>query len=103
MANKVYGGTPSDQADLCGTCRAAQRFTERGRDRTHCNVGHGREITGRVSSCSMYSDRRHPMIHEFETIAWELMTNKGGRVIGFRSPQERHSGMSAPPTQAPGF
>ena len=102
--NKVYGGTESECEHLCGTCRMGQRIVERSREHVWCQMfSPPRVIAGVVSQCSQYSDRRFTHVRDLEQIAWEIMTNKGGRMIGFRSPHERHYGYPTPPIGKPGF
>ena len=106
---KVLGGTSLSTENLCATCRNAQMTvgTYSGRRTVRCdaNYSHPVELREPMANCNRYSDARRPTIDQMQQIAWELMTNKGGSRIGFRSPEERRRdeyGNNVPPAN-PGF
>jgi hypothetical protein len=88
MRIKVYGGTvPNDGDSLCDTCRNS-RIT-RGRrideEMVFCEASHLRttRITFKVTSCSEYSDHRHPSCFELMQQAWILQPASRKQPAGF--------------------
>ncbi len=75
MHLKVHGGTVQHGGEsLCTTCRFATivRGPSLRDEIVECSrlsEGHNR-IRFRVRTCSVYSDRRQPSIHDMEDIAW---------------------------------
>jgi hypothetical protein len=100
MRLKVRGGTVQHgETSLCVTCRHATIV--KGRSFSEEIVQCGRLSSGNdlirfaVTSCSGYSDRRHPSLWEMEDIAWILRTDPKRTQIGFvqareLDPDERH-------------
>jgi hypothetical protein len=90
---KVLGGTVSSMENMCATCRNAsiRVGAYSGRKTVSClaDYYHPIELREPVAQCNRYIDSRRPTIEQMKEIAWELMTNKGGTKIGFRSPEER--------------
>ena len=100
MRINIQGGTVRHgDSSLCLTCRHAtvvqgpslkDRFVDCG-----MLLGRNSRIRFPVSSCSGFSDRRHPTVHEMEDIAWVLRTDARRKSIGFvqareLKPRERH-------------
>jgi hypothetical protein len=90
---KVLGGTVTSTDNMCATCRNAmiRVGAYSGRKSVSCSADyyHPIELREPVAQCNRYVDSRRPTIEQMKEIAWELMTNKGGSKIGFRSPDER--------------
>ena len=85
MRVKIKGGTAreSDPA-LCLSCRFA--VIVRGARQRDEIVRCGRAetaITFKVTSCTEYIDRNHPLLYHMEDIAWVLRTNARRNQIGF--------------------
>jgi hypothetical protein len=88
MRVKIQGGTVRHgEPSLCLTCRHATVAQGPGlQDRiVDCARLSSRDarIPFPVCSCSAYSDRRHPTVHEMEDIAWVLRTDARRKSIGF--------------------
>ena len=92
MRVRIRGEVRHGEPSLCGTCRHATIIQGAGlQDRiVDCSQLSGRHsrITFPVTSCSAYSDRRHPTIHEMEDIAWVLRTDARRKGIGFVQARE---------------
>lgn len=104
---KVNGGTPRSDENLCATCRNCHvsRGASTGRTTYRCyaNYQHPVNLTEGMAQCSHYLDTRRPTLEQMQEIAWSLMTDKGGRKIGFLSPEElRARGRDNYPS-TPGF
>lgn len=105
---KVHNGTMHSEVHLCSTCRWAfhARSSESGMEIVGCQaMGRPIQIREKIGRCTHYLDRNHPTLDAMLDIAWSLMTDKGGRSLGFLSPEElrkRGEGTSQPPT-IPGF
>jgi hypothetical protein len=88
MHIKVRGGTVQHgEASLCVTCRHATVVKGRSlrEEIVQCGLlssGHD-HIPFPVTSCSGYSDRRHPSLRDMEDIAWILRTDPKRKQIGF--------------------
>lgn len=94
-----------DGESLCLTCRAAQvvrglRFDE---DRVYCRALYPPRQMGAVRSCTTYDDKRTPSLHDFEMIAWQLVTDRTKGRIGFISAQELRERNGSPPVASPAF
>ena len=89
---KIANGTPRSDENLCRTCRNCQisRGASSGRESYRCfaNYNHPVMLREAMCRCSFYSDARRPTLDQMAQIAWSLMTDKGGRSIGFLSPEE---------------
>lgn len=104
---KIQNGTMRSDVDLCGNCRWAHRMrhANSGDAVTFCNAIHGGlKIRGQIAQCSSHNDRTKPTLSDMQEIAWQLQTDKGGRTLGFHSPEqlrERRNGADtpAPPTR----
>jgi hypothetical protein len=88
MRIKVQGGTPQGgEASLCTTCRHATIIQGLSLQDRIVSCSRLSESDPRVPfpvrSCSGYSDRRHPTVHEMEDIAWILRTDSRSKAIGF--------------------
>ena len=89
---KVLNGTQRSDVNLCTTCACAHVLTvESGQRHIRCNQNYQNPLTLRqaVTQCSGYLDRTRPSLQQMQDIAWTLMTDKGGRKVGFARP-ERH-------------
>lgn len=99
---KIHDGTPRSDVNLCPSCRNAHVMTEAtGRKTVTCQAVYNqpRLIRNAVVSCSMYADRMQPTLSDMNEIAWTLMTDKGGRKLGFEPPNRE----GQHPTPAHGF
>jgi hypothetical protein len=98
MRMKIQGGTVRHgDPSLCLTCRHATVVQGRSlQDRVvDCGLlsSHDSRIPFPVSSCSGYSDRRHPTLREMEDLAWVLRTDARRRNIGFVQARELKPGL----------
>jgi hypothetical protein len=88
MRIRIRGGTVQHgEESLCVTCRHAtvvkgQSLREEIVQCGRLSAGHDL-IPFPVTSCSGYSDRRHPSIRDMEDIAWVLRTDAKRKQIGF--------------------
>jgi len=88
MRVKIQGGTVRyGEPSLCLTCRYATvirgpSLQDRIVDCGQISGEHSR-IPFPVSSCTGYSDKRHPSLREMEEIAWVLRTDARKSEIGF--------------------
>jgi hypothetical protein len=88
MRLKIQGGTVRyGEPSLCLTCRYATvirgpSLQDRIVDCGQISSGPSR-IPFPVSSCTGYSDKRHPSLREMEEIAWVLRTDARKNHIGF--------------------
>jgi hypothetical protein len=103
---KVINGTRHGGTNLCLTCRNALHMQSAvtGKERILCNATQRFEVLEPVARCTGYLDRTKPTLMDMQEIAWSLQTDKGGRSIGFMSPEqlrERGVGTGTPPN--PGF
>ena len=97
MRMKIHGGTVRHGGpSLCLTCRHATVVQGPSlQDRVvDCGLLSSRDsrIPFPVSSCSGYSDRRHPTLREMEDLAWVLRTDGRRRSIGFVQARELKPG-----------
>ncbi len=98
MGIRIQGGTVRHgDPSLCLTCRHAtvvqgQSLQDRIVD---CGLLSSRDsrISFPVTSCSGYSDRRHPTLREMEDLAWVLRTDGRRRHIGFVQARELTPGL----------
>lgn len=92
---KIHNGTMRSDVNLCLTCRNGMvRTFASGEKQVVCmaNYQHPLNMRQNVASCSAYFDKTSPTLDQMEQIAWTLMTDKGGRKLGFEPPErERHS------------
>jgi hypothetical protein len=98
---KIEGGTRSDVAHLCRTCRHGiiVKGGAHSQETAFCQQM-GKFMPIKVAECNRYLDATAMTVYEMEQIAWLLITKKAGRQIGFQSPEERFretAGMPAPP------
>jgi hypothetical protein len=89
---KVLNGTQRSDVHLCQSCRGALHIkaSQSSAEILICLQSpppHLR-ITQPVGQCTGYLDRTKPTLWDMQQIAWQLMTDKGGRKIGFLSPEE---------------
>jgi hypothetical protein len=88
---KVQNGTVRGDVNLCRSCRYALRKVGSitGSETVNCMAGHcGPLIREPVAECSAYLDRCAHTLDEMMEIAWQLQTDKGGRKLGFLSPEQ---------------
>lgn len=90
---KIHNGTVRGDVNLCLSCRFSHCTTsaQTGRDFIACNVNYSHPIrmNEAVARCNQYQDKNKPTLSDMNEIAWTLMTDKGGRKIGFQSPEQR--------------
>jgi len=88
MRVSIRGGTVDHgQPSLCLTCRSAVvvRGARLGDQIVACRLlSHGlRDVGFPVTSCSGYSDLRHPTLWYLEDIGWVLRSDGRRRSVGF--------------------
>jgi len=88
MRVKIRGGTVDHgEPPLCSTCRyatIAKGRTLREEVEFCSQMPHSdRRIRFPVTSCTDYSDRRHPTLWHMEEIAWVLRSSPSRKTIGF--------------------
>jgi hypothetical protein len=91
VVTKVRNGTVRGDADICRSCRYSLRTVGAHTQRmvVICNaVNPSRTLREPVAVCSSFLDRTVPTLDEMNQIAWQLQTDKGGRKIGFLSPEQ---------------
>jgi hypothetical protein len=92
IALKIQHGTTRGDVNLCSTCRHCHRARSSmtGKETMICRADYYRSVmlTEPMAECTYYSDARRPTLEMMGDIAWSLMTDKGGRKIGFLSPEE---------------
>jgi len=87
---KIHRGTPRSDVNLCPSCRHCHRMVEAtGRERVLCTANRIINMTQPIVECSLYINRTQPTLSDMQEIAWSLMTDKGGRKLGFQSPEQR--------------
>lgn len=99
MVLKVHQGTVRSDVNLCPGCRFSFRTTGAltGRQTIVCNALHPpKQLREPIAQCSAFSDRTTPSLDQMEEIAWSLQTDKGGRSVGFLSPDETRQRGSTP-------
>jgi hypothetical protein len=52
------------------------------------NYQQAREIHGAVYSCNMYMNASLPRFSMMQEIAWDMKTDKSGKVVGFTAPDK---------------
>lgn len=89
---KVHEGTGRLTGEhLCRSCRygfirtdsAGETFTC-----THYDLESSARIRGKVTACNRYMNAALPSLGQMETVAWELKTDKSGKVAGFQPPKK---------------
>lgn len=88
---KIRNGTAREDKNLCTSCRFSHIYVDAQREERTILCTYGREKRqnkGPISECNQYSDRTKPTLDDMNEIAWQLMTNKGGRSVGFLSPED---------------
>lgn len=96
---KIHNGTVQSDKSICPSCRHSQHMisAQTGRERMICQRYYNPiEMREPIARCSQYSDKNAPTLSDMQDIAWTLMTDKGGRKIGFQSPEQREKGGSGP-------
>ncbi len=89
MRLKVHGGTGEK---LCTTC--THSFVRRGRtlkeEEIFCNkwAESPQPVPFNVTFCNQYKEYKVLPLYEYELIAWPLLLDKKGKLIGFRAPSE---------------
>lgn len=89
---KLQGGTLQSNKNLCATCVNCHRF--RGsltqRESWRCQLSYNRPmvLVEPVGECNRYVDARLPTLDMMKEIAWEVETKRGGKVVGFLSPED---------------
>lgn len=104
--NKVRKGTPiHHEPTLCASCRFGTVVEGGGLNDGFTYCSHIEErVRVHVTACSRFNDRSQPSLYDLRLIAWELRTDKGGRRIGFISPQDlrkERSAKAGAPTETP--
>jgi hypothetical protein len=96
---KIHNGTTRGDINLCTSCRFCHRTvaSQSGRETMVCNANRPFAIKEPIATCNIYLDRSKPTLHDMQEIAWTLMTDKGGRKIGFQSPEQRRDGAPGSP------
>ncbi len=96
---KIHNGTQRSTVSLCVSCRLAHRYvgSQSGRETVRCNANyqHSIEMREPVGQCSVYQNKNLPTLADMNEIAWTLMTDKGGRKLGFQAP-DRRDGQGSP-------
>jgi len=104
---KVINGTQRSDVHLCRTCSMGHHIqaANSGFELIRCMRFSPLVIQEPIARCSHYLDRTRPSLQAMEEIAWSLMTDKGGRSLGFLSPEElrRREPNSLPSAPTPGF
>lgn len=105
---KIHAGTEREDFNLCATCRNCHTYIEArtGEKNVRCfaNYQHPLRLTGPIARCNLYSDATRPTLDQMQQIAWQLMTNKSNKAIGFLSPEELQlRGTAQAPASLPGF
>jgi hypothetical protein len=88
MKVRIRGGTVNHgETPLCVTCRHSviARGHRLGEEITSCrmHVFGDRSIRFPVTSCTGYSDLRHPTLWHMEEIGWVLRSDPKRKTIGF--------------------
>ena len=79
MSVKIYMNQPV----LCRSCRWGTVFTrQNNKTSVHCNEM-GKAVPPDIRTCSEYEDKSQPSRHELEKIAWQVRTDRSGKIIGF--------------------
>lgn len=87
---KIHNGTIRSDINLCLSCRHAHRTIGiSGRESILCNANYQYKVKEAIAHCSHYLNKNLPTLTDMQEIAWTLMTDKGGRKIGFQSPEQR--------------
>jgi hypothetical protein len=106
---KVHNGTRRSDINLCSSCRYGfhTKASLSGNELVLCMaVNPAMRVPEPLAECSTYLDRTQPTLHDMQEIAWSLMTDKGGRKLGFLSPEElrkRDGASYGQPASLPGF
>jgi hypothetical protein len=103
IAQRVQNGTLRSDVNLCLSCRQAlhNQSGRSGKETLVCTAIYGApmRMTEPVAHCTAYLDRAKPTLNDMHEVAWLVMTDKGGRQIGFLSPEElRERAQGAAPT-----
>lgn len=90
---KIHEGTSRlAEGNLCNSCRYSSIRVDNAGEHVRCSGSGGfmpEFPKGKVVSCNSYYNRTLPSLASFEEIAWELKTDKGGRVMGFNPPKPK--------------
>lgn len=87
---KIHNGTVRSDVNMCNTCRHAHITVGSltGKEQYRCTFDHTIYLSEPMAKCNKYLDNRVPTLIDMQGIAWQLMTDKGGRSIGFLSPDK---------------
>ena len=89
---KIHGGTDHEDYNLCATCQNCHKYRESrtGEDVVICNLNTSKpmRMRGEVSRCNSYVDARRPSLSQMRDIAWQVVTHRHNKTIGFISPEE---------------
>lgn len=88
---KVHGGTLPSTTNLCLTCSHAHHIQSgrSGHEVIRCMASHpALTLREPVARCTQYYDKTKPSLQAMQEVAWIVMTDKGGRKLGFLSPEE---------------
>lgn len=108
LVAKVQNGTLRSDVNLCLSCRLAVHTQSAlsNSETMLCTAVYGapRSMREPVARCSAYLDKSKPTLNDMHEVAWLVMTDKGGRKIGFLSPEElRERREGGPPTGPHGY
>lgn len=82
----------TDQPNLCSSCREALHTVgaSSGRERIVCLASYNSPyvMTEPIAKCNTYRDKTKPSLDDMKDIAWSLQTDKGGKILGFKSPDQ---------------
>lgn len=91
IAVKIRKGTQQFSTDLCPSCRSSIIWEDDAGEHRICEAPSWQPFrpAGRVYRCNEYDNSSLPSRSDFERIAWELKTDKSGKVIGFKPPEKQ--------------
>lgn len=95
---KVLNGTMRSDTNLCLTCERLHHTigAQTGHEALRCyaNYDHPIRLQEPIASCTHYSNKNASSLTDMKEIAWTLMTDKGGRRVGFEPPDGEKRGNS---------
>lgn len=99
LAMKVMNGTVrSDRENLCVSCLHSHitKGAGTGTTTTRCLRYAPFVMLEPIAECNEHRSRTQPNIVQMEAIAWQVNTDKGGKVLGFMSPTQTKEKGSRP-------
>ncbi len=88
MVLKIHGGTGRLTGEsLCRSCSYAIIMTDYRGEHVRCGMLRDR-VCGRVTECSSYENKSLPSLARMQEVAWTLRTEKNGKGIGFKPPEQ---------------